>query len=193
MNVAIIPAKGFSRRVPRKNVKLFHGKPMLAYSIQAAKDSRLFQSVVVSTDDEAIGEIAQQYGADVMIRGEAWGLEAIGPLDVVRHTLSLMADVHFACCIYATAPMLQVGDLVRGWRAVQRDGIAYSFSVGTTPFLHDAAQFFWARSWALRERVAEFGDNTVMIPIPPERDCDINTPEDWARCEAMYEALHACA
>lgn len=189
MNVAIIPARGGSVRIPRKNIRMFHGEPIIAYSIRTAQQSGLFGSVIVSTDDDEISEIAQRYGADVLRRGPAWSLDAIGPLDVARHSLGLIADVSHVCVVYATAPMLTVGDLIRGWRAVQREGIAYSCSVGTVPFLHDAAQFFWARAWALRERVAEFGDNTVMVPIPPERDCDINTIEDWRQAEAMYEEL----
>jgi len=189
MNVAIIPARGGSVRIPRKNIRDFHGQPIIAYSIRTALASGLFGNVIVSTDDEEIAEVAQKYGADVMMRGQAWCGDAVGPLDVVRHSLTLIGDVAYASCVYATAPMLTVGDLLRGYRAVQREGIAYSFSVGTVPNLHDSAQFFWGRAWAFKERVPEFSDNTVMIPIAPERDCDVNTPEDWERCEQMYAVL----
>lgn len=190
MNVAIIPAKGFSARIPRKNIRTFHGKPILAYSIEIARQSGLFDSVVVSTDYDDVVEIAHQYGADVMKRGPAWSLETVGPLDVARHSLMLMGGVSLACVIYATAPLMSVGDLIAGYRAVQRPGISYACSVGATPFLHDAAQFFWARAWALRDRVPEFGADTVLIPVDPRRDCDINTEDDWVRAEQMYATLY---
>lgn len=189
MTVAIIPAKGFSSRIPGKNIKRFHGKPIMAYSIEAAKASGLFDSIVVSTDSEEVSEIAQLYGADVMIRGPQWCGDDIGPLDVTRHCLSLMNDVEIVCCIYATAPLMSVRDLIRGYGAVKRQGVAYAVSVGMIPFLHDAAQFFYCRTWALMERSPEFGEATVMIPIAPERDCDINTPEDWLRAERKHSAL----
>lgn len=191
MTVCIIPARGGSVRIPRKNIKMFHGKPIIAYSIETAKASGLFESIIVSTDDEEISEIAQSYGADVMIRGSKWCADDIGPLDVARHCLSLFKDVEFVCVIYATAPLLSVGDLLRGYREVKREGVAYSFSVGTDPFIHDAASFFYARSWALKERVPEFGEHTVMVAIPKERVCDINTPEDWEKAERMYAAFHS--
>lgn len=184
--IAIIPARGGSVRIPRKNIKMFHGKPIIAYSIETAKASGLFESVIVSTDDEEISEVAQSYGADVMIRGPQWCTDDIGPLDVARHCLSLMKPEEFVCVIYATAPLLTVADLVKGYREVKREGIAYSFSVGTDPFIHDAAQFFYARSWALKEKLPEFGEYTVMVPIPKERDCDINTPSDWEKALRMY-------
>jgi pseudaminic acid cytidylyltransferase len=188
--VAIIPAKGSSRRIPGKNLRTFHGQPILAYSIQAARASGLFSRVVVSTDDEAISEVAQTYGADVMMRGQKWCGDEVGPLDVARHTTTLMRPVEFVCVLYATAPLMSISDLILGWRAVQRPGIHYSLSVGTVPFLHDAAQFFWCRSWALQERMPEFGDSTVMIPVHPSRDCDINEPKDWDQAVIMYSMLH---
>lgn len=193
MTVAIIPARGGSVRIPRKNVRLFAGQPIIGYSIRAAKASGLFSRVIVSTDDHEISEIAQSVGADVMIRGERWARDDVGPLDVARHTLTLLAPCEFACVIYATAPLMAVSDLILGWRAVQRPGIHYAFSVGTVPFLHDSAQFFWCRTWALMEKTPEFGDATVLIPIPPERDCDINVESDWLKAEQMYAELHAVA
>ena len=190
MTVAIIPARGGSVRIPRKNIRMFAGVPIIAHSIRAAKRSGLFSNVIVSTDDNEISEIAQGFGADVMIRGERWAREDVGPLDVARHTLTLMAPCEFACVLYATAPLMAVSDLILGWRAVQRPGVMYALSAAATPFLHDAAQFVWCRSAALQERMPEFGEATVMIPIPPERDCDINVESDWLKAEQMYAALH---
>lgn len=188
MNVALIPARGGSLRIPRKNVRMFRGRPIIAYSIEAARASRLFQSVVVSTDDDDIAAVAKTYGADVIRRGPEWAEESVGPLDVARHSLQDI-NASLMCVIYATAPLMAVSDLVRGYSLVQREGVAYSFSVGCVPDLHDAAQFFWCRAWALQERVPEFGEYTAMVPIHHSRDCDINTERDWLRAELLYAAL----
>lgn len=193
MTVCIIPARGGSVRIPRKNVRLFHGKPIIAYSIETAKASGLFESVIVSTDDEEISEIAQNCGADVMIRGPQWSEEHVGPLDVARHCLTLMQPTELVCVIYATAPLMSLADLVTGYYLVKEPGVAYAFSAASEPFLHDSAQFFYCRTWALREKVPEFGIRTRIVPIVKERDCDINDAEDWALAEKMYEALYATA
>ena len=65
MNIAIIPARGGSKRIPRKNIKLFHGRPIISYSIEVALKSGLFEKVIVSTDDEEIKSISEKYGAIV--------------------------------------------------------------------------------------------------------------------------------
>jgi len=189
VNVAIIPAKGVSRRIPNKNIRPFMGRPILSYSIQTAKDSRLFDSIIVSTDSEEVSEVAQRYGADVLIRGEKWSREEIGPIDVARHSLSFIADATLVGIIYATAPLLSVYDLVAGYKEVHRAGTAFSISIGAGPFFHDAAQFIFAHAWALREGAPEIAPHTAIVPIPPERDCDINEEADWLRAERMYAAL----
>lgn len=190
MTVAIIPARGGSVRIPRKNIREFMGQPIIAYSIAAAKLSGLFSRVIVSTDDDAVSAVAQRFGADVLMRGDRWCREDVGPLDVARHCLTLMAPVELVCVVYATAPLMAISDLILGWRAVQRPGMEYAFSAGSVPFLHDAAQFFWCRTWALREHRPEFGEATVMIPIPEARDQDINEERDWVCAEAKYTLLH---
>lgn len=189
MNVALIPAKGVSTRIPGKNIRMFHGKPIIAYSIKAAIDSGLFSSVIVSTDDVQVERIAHEYGADVLRRGADWTRESVGPLDVARHSLDLISDVSLMCVIYATAPLMTTTDLIRGYREVNREGVAYSVSIGTQPFLHDAAQFFWCQPWALRERVPEFAEHTTMVPIEAGRVCDINVEADWVRAELLYAAM----
>lgn len=189
MNVCIIPAKGNSSRIPHKNRRNFFGKPIIAYSIDTARQSRLFDSIVVSTDDMEMSEIAQSYGADVLIRPVELCKDQYGPIDVARHSIGLMSDVSKVCIVYATAPMMTMESLVRGYRALDRNGTAYSISIGVEP-LHDAAQFIWAYPWALRDRVEIFGDRTVLIQVDPATDCDINTDDDWNRAVYMYETIH---
>ena len=184
--IAIIPARGGSVRIPRKNIRPFHGKPIIAYSIATAMKSSLFREVVVTTDDDEIASVAEKYGADVFHRKPDDG--ARGTQDVAAEVLRSIPDVETACVIYATAPLVQPIDLVRGKNALHRPGVAYSFSVGTAP-LCDAGGFYWGHSWAFRDRVPLWDETTVMIPLPASRVCDINDFNDWHRAEALYAAL----
>ncbi len=109
--LCIIPARGGSKRIPRKNIKLFCGKPIIAYSIEAAIESGLFDEVMVSTDDKEIAEIAQQYGASIpFLRSEKNANDYATTIDVIEEVLSAYEanGQHFdlACCIYATAPFV---------------------------------------------------------------------------------------
>ena len=189
MRVAIIPARAGSQRIPGKNIRPFHGKPIIAYSIRAALDTRLFDHVIVSTDSEEIAEIAQACEADVLIRPAALADGKTGTQEVMRHHLQAI-DAEQACCIYATAPMLTAADLLRGWQQIHRPGVVYSFAVGTEPQLHDAGQFYWGSGWAFREGAPLWHSHSAMVPIDPRRVCDINTEDDWIRAEVMYACLH---
>lgn len=111
MNIAIIPARGGSKRIPRKNIKDFCGKPMLAYPIQAALQSGVVDKVVVSTDDHEIADIARQYGAEVpFMRAPQLADDYTGTTAVIRdalHQLQQMAwNIENCACLYATAPLL---------------------------------------------------------------------------------------
>ena len=117
MNIAIIPARGGSKRIPRKNVQPFCGKPMIAWPIAAAISSGLFDRIIVSTDDTEIAEVARSAGAEVpFIRPAELSDDYSGTTDVVVHALSWALDagwpVEAACCIYATAAFLSDEDLV---------------------------------------------------------------------------------
>ena len=112
--LAIIPARGGSKRIPRKNIRPFLGKPIIAYSIEAALQSELFDEVVVSTDDEEIAEVARAYGAAVPhLRSAESATDFATTVDVLREVhLKLVPPAEQACCIYATAPFV-TSDLLR--------------------------------------------------------------------------------
>lgn len=123
MNVAIIPARGGSKRIPRKNVKPFYGRPMMAWSIEAALESGLFSSVIVSTDDDEIAEIGVRYGATVPFRRPAELADDRAPtVPVIGHALgaleALGSSFDFVCCIYATAPFVTAADLRAGFEQI---------------------------------------------------------------------------
>lgn len=110
-NVAIITARGGSKRIPRKNIKLFRGKPMIAYSIETALNSGLFEMVMVSTDDNQIAEISKQLGAEVpFIRSKQTADDYTGTADVMIEVLNDLQKTgkqfDNACCIYPTAPFI---------------------------------------------------------------------------------------
>jgi pseudaminic acid cytidylyltransferase len=134
MRITIIPARGGSKRIPRKNIKDFCGKPMIAWSIEIAKASGLFDHVIVSTDDEEIAEVAKQWGAEVpFMRPVELSNDYTGTTEVIAHAtqwaLDRGLDVEAVCCIYATAPFVQVDDLQRGWDALESGDWAYAFTV----------------------------------------------------------------
>lgn len=188
--IAIIPARGGSTRIPRKNIRDFMGKPIIAYSIEAALESGLFDSIVVSTDDPGIAKVANEYGAASVLRSAEMSTNDVGTQEVMRHVLRKLFydDSDIACCIYATAPLMSVDDLCRGYQLLNSGNYCrYVFSVGTDP-LQDAGQFYWG--WV---RAFTSGDplheNAIMVPISDDRTCDINTEEDWLRAEQMYLAL----
>ncbi|MGF6109794.1 pseudaminic acid cytidylyltransferase [Pseudomonas frederiksbergensis] len=131
-NVAIIPARGGSKRIPRKNLKPFDGVPMIARSIKTALDSGLFAQVVVSTDDEEIAELARASGAQVpFMRPAALADDFTGTAAVIAHALqALEQDFAFACCLYATAPLLQTRFLQQGLNLLeQHPDKSFAFSV----------------------------------------------------------------
>ncbi|SEU06604.1 pseudaminic acid cytidylyltransferase [Pseudomonas graminis] len=133
--VAIIPARGGSQRIPRKNIKLFNGEPMIAHSIRAARASGVFDQVVVSTDDEEIADVARHYGADVPFMRPADLADAFtGTAAVIQHALctldALDQRFDYACCLYATAPLLQACYLRQGLEVLQAAAEkSYAFSV----------------------------------------------------------------
>lgn len=138
MNIAIIPARGGSKRIPRKNIKEFCGKPMIAYAITAAKDSGLFEHIVVSTDDEEIARIARAWGAETpFVRPPELANDYAATVPVIAHGIkacrSLGWDFAHVCCIYPGVPFIQISDL-RGALALLADSEAdYCFPVTEYP------------------------------------------------------------
>lgn len=133
MNIAIIPARGGSKRIPRKNIKTFCGKPMIAWSIEAAKEANLFDRIIVSTDDEEIAKVAKKWGAEVpFMRSAELSNDFAGTTEVITHATKWAQDqgwpLEAVCCIYATAPFVRQNDLQRGLDALRSGPWAYAFT-----------------------------------------------------------------
>jgi pseudaminic acid cytidylyltransferase len=173
MIVAVIPARGGSRRIPRKNIRLFAGKPIIAYSIMAARDCGLFNRIIVTTDDEEIATVARSFGAETpFLRPAELADDYTGTNDVTAHALEWLAahgkQPTVACCIYATAPLITPADLRGGYELLIASGKSFAFSASRFSFPVQRAS-----------RVAADG---AVAPFFPQ----------WIECRSqdMEEAYH---
>lgn len=173
MKVAVIPARGGSKRIPRKNIKHFHGKPMIAYSIEAAVASGCFDKVIVSTDDTEIAEVAEQYGAEVpFLRPSDISDDYATTMDVMQHALMWCTDngwnIDAVCCLYATAPFVTPRYLQQGLDKLNQGVFEFVFSAATFPFPIQRA-----------------------IRISPEGQVTMFSPEnEQVRSQDLEEAYH---
>jgi N-acylneuraminate cytidylyltransferase len=139
MRLAVIPARGGSKRIPGKNIRLFAGKPVLSYSIKAALESNCFDEVIVSTDDEGIAAIAREHGAATpFMRPAALADDHTILADVMAHAIDWYQNqgrsVSQACCIFATAPFVSAADLKAGQIALTSRGVQFALSVTSFAF-----------------------------------------------------------
>ena len=133
MRLAVIPARGGSKRIPRKNIKWFCGRPIIAWSIESAKLSGCFDRVIVSTDDEEIAGVARDLGAEVpFLRPPELSDDNTGTIPVIAHAIHWQRQGGVmpteVCCIYATAPLLRAADLQKGLEVLEASGCDFSFS-----------------------------------------------------------------
>jgi pseudaminic acid cytidylyltransferase len=131
LRIAVIPARGGSQRIPRKNVRPFCGKPIIAWTIEAARASGLFDHVLVSTDDAGIGAVAVEWGAECpFVRPAALADDHTGTGEVIAHATRWAIDggwpLESVCCMYATAPFIQIDDLKRGLEALMSGDWAFA-------------------------------------------------------------------
>ncbi|MDH5471998.1 MAG: pseudaminic acid cytidylyltransferase [Gammaproteobacteria bacterium] len=139
MKLCVIPARGGSKRIPKKNIRDFCGKPIIAYSIEAAIVSGCFDKVIVSTDDEEIAAVARRFGAELpFIRPKELADDYTGTNDVVKHAIRWFQEqnenISLVCCVYATAPFIQSSYLKAGYEKLISSGKSFVFSVTSFPF-----------------------------------------------------------
>jgi N-acylneuraminate cytidylyltransferase len=164
-NVAIITARGGSKRIPRKNIKDFLGRPIIAYSIAAALEAGCFAEVMVSTDDEEIADIARSLGAQVpFMRSAENSNDYVGTTEVIREVVLeyRMAGKAFdsLCCIYPTAPFITAAKLLKGMLLLKETGadcvlpvVAFSYPIQRSLKIEDGrAVMFWPENYAKRSQ-----------------------------------------
>jgi pseudaminic acid cytidylyltransferase len=145
VNVAVIPARGGSKRLPRKNIREFAGQPMIAYAIQCALRSGVFDRVIVSTDDEEIARVAAQHGAEVpFVRPARLADDYAGTTEVMAHAVDWLQqkehNVEAVCCLYATAPFMRTEDVVQGLELLQSG--RWQFVFAATSFAYPVWRSF---------------------------------------------------
>ncbi|MDO9185580.1 MAG: pseudaminic acid cytidylyltransferase [Bacteroidia bacterium] len=223
--IAIIPARGGSKRIPKKNIKNFLGKPIIAYSIQAALESNLFDEVMVSTDDMEIAKIAIQYGAQVpFIRSNENSDDYATTMDVIDEVLKKYLEkqekkFQFACCVYPTAPLIQINQLEEGLSILKKNNftcvfpaVAFSYPLwrGLEISENGETKMVWpeylnSRSQDLKKVYHDAGqwywfntdnlkawvwpDNTGSIILSEESVQDIDSITDWKLAEMKYKLL----
>jgi len=146
MNLAVIPARGGSKRIPRKNIKDFCGKPMLAWSILAAQKTNIFERIIVSTDDLEIKEIAEKYGAEVpFFRPEELSNDYAATAPVIAHAINEINlgtyEDQWVCCIYPCAPLIFYEDLKNSLELAKKN---------QADFVYPISEFVVPPQWALR-------------------------------------------
>lgn len=134
MKLCVIPARGGSKRIPRKNVRDFCGRPMIAWSIQAARDSGSFDRIVVSTDDDEIASLAVDCGAEVPFRRPAeLADDHTATIDVVRHATQWLnghgTRPEKVCCLYPTAPLVDPADIASAEARLEEDSVQFVCAV----------------------------------------------------------------
>jgi N-acylneuraminate cytidylyltransferase len=220
--ICIIPARGGSKRVPRKNIREFGGLPMIAWPIRAARQSGLFARIVVSTDDGEIAGIAREHGAETpFIREAALADDHAGTAEVVLDAIDrLRAQAcQFVCCLYPTAPLVSPGDLAGALRLLQASGAdtvipvvdfdyppqralvlqeggrvafanpqhALTRSQDLPALVHDAGAFYFLRMAAFLASRRILADHAVALHLPRSRAIDIDTEEDLALAQALFD------
>lgn len=132
MKIVIIPARSGSKRVKNKNIKIFNGKPMIAWPILAAKKSNLFDHIIVSTDSKRISKISKRYGAIVpFLRNKKLSSDNIGIGEVINDVIKksdLEKKIKFICCIMATSPFLKSKNLISAYKMIRRKKNNFVFS-----------------------------------------------------------------
>lgn len=174
LKLAVIPARGGSKRIPRKNIKQFHGKPILAYSVEAAIQSQLFDEVMVSTDDEEIASIAKQYGASVPFlrsveASDDYATTADVMLEVVERYRQTDCEFSYVCCLYPAAPFITAEKLIQAFHLLDISGA--DALVPVVPFSYPPLRGFTLQDGQIQMKWPEY-QSTRSQDLPPlYHDC----------------------
>lgn len=187
--ICIIPARGGSTRIPGKNMKKFCGQPIIQYSINHANAFGMFSEIIVSTDDPDTMAYAARQGCRVHYRGKTFSADNMGTQEVAMNVImdERIQPTELVCVLYATSPLLDIEYLKAGMKELYHNhNIKYTYSTGMDGV--DAGNFYWGEASSFLTHTPLEG-NSEHIAMPPNRVCDINTPEDWDFAVKMYEDL----
>ena len=198
MNVAIIPARGGSKRIPGKNIRKFLGLPIISYSIKTALDSGVFEKVIVSTDSKEIASIAEEFGAQVpFLRPNNLSDDFSGTHEVIGHAVRWIEDnylsMDYVCCIYATAPLIKKSDLIQGYQMIKTGN--FDSVIAATSFPYPIFRSFKKLSTGGLKMVFPEHYNSRSQDLP-EVYHDAGqfywaSPEVWKKDSEMYNEKNA--
>ena len=213
MNIAIIPARGKSKRIKNKNSKLFFGKPIITYAIELALKSKIFEEVVVTSNDEKIIKISKKYGAKVLRRPDHLSKNSVPIIDVVSHAIKkinkLNTEPSKVCCIFPISPMITKKILLKSLKVLNRKKFNYVFPVTkytnsnqnklfvsndkitkdkkNSRTFFDAGQFYWGTVKAWKKKFDIFGDKSGIIHLSSKKFVDVNNSTDWKILEKIIK------
>jgi len=203
MKIAMIPARGGSKRILRKNIKEFCGKPIIAFSIEAAISCGLFDKVIVSTDDQDIANIAKALGADVpFIRPADISDDYATTVDVIQHAIKWYIHqghaIDTVCCIYATAPFINKTDLIEAYKLLCGDvrfvfsATEFSYSIFRSFKLteNNRVQMFWPENFSKRSQDLEKAYHDAGIFYYGKADSFLNNPQIFSEYSSPYLLPH---
>ena len=147
MNIAIIPARGGSKRIKNKNIKFFLGKPIISYAIKCAKNSKIFDRIIVSSDSKKIIKVAKKFGAEVpFIRPKNISMDSSSTIDVIKHTIKWLqkngSKPKNICCIYATTPLMFPEDLRKSFKNIKKN----KFVIASSKYSYPIQKSFYLKN-----------------------------------------------
>jgi len=209
--ICLIPARGGSQRIPRKNIKDFHGKPIIAYSIETALKSGLFDHIFCTSDDSEIIKVSRHYGAFPLPRSAEMSQDDVGTQDVARYELKALSGgwvdtyneclmgvardigtedkvvpikiTEYTCVLYPCSPLLEPQDLRNGYIRLLESGVDYVYSTDAKGV--DCGNYYFGKTEAFIEG-RPLDRSFLKFYLPKSKVCDINTPEDWTQAEQLF-------
>ena len=151
MNIAIIPARGGSKRIKGKNIKNFFGKPIISYAIKRAKDSKIFDKIIVSSDSKEIIKVANKFGAETpFVRPKNISKDSISTISVIQHAIKWLQkngdEPKIICCIYATSPLMKPEDLKKSFKIIKKK----SFVIAVSKYSYPIQRSFYLKNHKIK-------------------------------------------
>ena len=216
-NVAIIPARGGSRRIRFKNKKIFFGKPVIAHAILTAKKSSLFKKIIVSTDDLKIAKISKKYGASVdFVRPKFLSKNEVGILRVIKHAIMFYEKKKLRfkniCCILPVSPLLNIQKIKKGYKLLKSKNVSFVFSATVSnpknkkffilnekkkivkiiykfrkDAYSDAGQYYWGKKLSWINERKIFSYKSLAVKMTSDEAIDVNDMKDWKNLIIRYK------